>query len=393
MSETPEVPSANPTPGPQPGPETPVASEISPAPTMPATPLPPVVTEVQPAEKRDSEFLGEEGAGVEGQARLEAAYGSGDGDESYAAAVAGGQKQQQAAQLGAIFKQSYRPWRGELNPRWARNWSILRHHLYGIVSKGHKPWGWPTRLILFSTLLASMSDLGLSFLGAAIGDEGMFRFFGVSRDNLYGHVLGFFPRNAICFPLVAAILIGGMISDDRKNGTSAIYFSRPVNRIDYTAMKFISVAIVLFVIIVGTLALYYSGNILIQEEGWGYFLDTMPIFIGAAIAGTVLVFTYTSIGLCLSSVSRGRFFPAIAMLGIILGTKLLAFLIYSLFESSVLYLISPYDCIAHLGQVLVGTTTTYDHPWSWSLVSVVVMNVISIYVLSARVSSMEVTRE
>ena len=41
-----------------------------------------------------------------------------------------------------------------------------------------------------------------------------------------------------------------MISDDRRNGTSAIYFSRPVNRIDYTAMKYLSSAVVLGFVIV-----------------------------------------------------------------------------------------------------------------------------------------------
>ena len=119
----------------------------------------------------------------------------------------------------------------------------------------------------------------------------------------------------------------------------------------------------------------------------------MPIFLGAALAGTILVFTYSSIGLALSSVSRGKFFPAVALLGIFLGMKLIAFLIYALFERSVLYLLSPYDCVAHVGQALVGTTATYDHPWTWSLMSLVVINAIALYILATRVSSMEVTRE
>ena len=63
-----------------------------------------------PKEKTDSEFLGQEGARVEGKSRLEAAYGSGDGDEQQGlAAVAGGTKQHDQAQLGTIFEQKYRP--------------------------------------------------------------------------------------------------------------------------------------------------------------------------------------------------------------------------------------------------------------------------------------------
>jgi ABC-type transport system involved in multi-copper enzyme maturation permease subunit len=336
----------------------------------------------------DAEFLGQEGLAVTGKARMEAAYGSGDGDEKLTAQVA-----QTSVVGGAIFEQKYRPWRGELNPRWMRNWSILRHHLLGIVKKGHKPWGWPLRVALLSCFFVAMADLSLAFLGTVIGDSTIYRLFGVSRGNLYGHVLGFFPRNAVCFPIITALLIGGMISDDRRYGTSAVYFSRPINRRDYTAMKFISIAVILGLLIVGTLVLYYVGDILMQGEGWAWLIDTFPAFLLAALAGSILVFTYTSIGLALSSVSQGRFFPAVAFLAIILGSKLLAFLVWQLFERSVIYLISPYDVVAHIGQSLLGLSSDYSHPWTWSLVSVLLMNAAALYVLTSRISSMEVSRE
>lgn len=336
----------------------------------------------------DAEFLGQAGAQVGGYSRLEAAYGSGDGDDVATASVA-----QAQAEVGTIFDQIYRPWRGKLNTRWMRNWAILRHHIAGMFTKGHRPWGWPTRIALLTLLLGSMNDLFLSFLGNATGVEELTRIFSPSRSNLYAHVLGFFPRNVFCFPIAAALLVGGMISDDRKNGTSAIYFSRPINRTDYTVMKYLSVAILLAILVVGTLALYYVGDLVLSGEGWAYVLDTLPIFAAAVIAGLLLVCTYTSIGLALSSVSRGRFFPAVALLGIILGTKFVAFLIFSLYDDSFIYLLSPYDSVAHVGQALMGLSSMYDHPWSWSLVSVLTMNAVSLYVLSSRVSSMEVTRE
>ncbi len=337
----------------------------------------------------DVEFMGEQGLSVTGQSRMEAAYGSGDGDESLSAAVSGGN----VAKSGTIYEQIYRPWRGTINPRWSRNWAIFRHHLFGIFSKGHRAWGWPTRLALFAILLGSMSDLLMSMLGGLIGADEMSRMFGPNRANLYGHVLGFAPRNAFCFPIAAALLIGGIISEDRKYGTSAIYFSRPINRFDYTAMKYISVAIILFLIIDGTLAMYYFGNIILNNEGWNYLIDTIPLFATAAIAGMLLIFTYTSIGLCLSSVSKGKFFPAVALLGIFLGSKLIAFLVWLIFERSVVYLLSPYDCVAHVAQTMMNISSSYDHPWSWSLVSVLVMNAVSLYIIASRVSSMEVTRE
>ena len=342
---------------------------------------------IQPA---DAEFMGEKGGVVTGKGRMEAAFGTGDGDEVATAQVA---QVASEVQTGTIFHQVYRPWRGKLNSRWVRNWSILRYHIYGLFSKGHKPWPMMTKLVIFGVLIASIGDLLMLTVGAATGVEAIERLAGISRGNLYGHVLSFWFRNACTYPIVTALIIGGMISEDRRNGTSALYFSRPVNRRDYAAMKFLSVAIILSVIVLFTLSAYYLGAILVGGEGWSYVMDTGLMFLGAFIAGALLVFTYTSIGLALSSVSSGKFFPAVAFIGMILGTKMVAFLIWALFDSSAIYLISPYDNLAHVGQWMLGLNHTYEHPASWSLVMLITMNAISLYILSARVSSLEVTRE
>ena len=129
---------------------------------------------------------------------------------------------------------------------------------------------------------------------------------GVNRYNLWGQVLGYFPRNLCMWPLLTALVVGGMISDDRKNGTSAIYFSRPVTRADYTAMKYLSSAVVLGFVIVFSYMLYYTSAIVFNGEGWAYLIDTLPIFLGGLIAGILLVIAYASIGMALSSVSQSQ---------------------------------------------------------------------------------------
>jgi ABC-type transport system involved in multi-copper enzyme maturation permease subunit len=195
------------------------------------------------------------------------------------------------------------------------------------------------------------------------------------------------------WPLLTALVVGGMISDDRKNGTSAIYFSRPVTRTDYTIMKFLSAAFVLTFVIVFSYVLYYSTSIVFRGEGWAFLIDTLPMFLGGLIAGLLLVFTYTSIGMALSSISQSRFFAAVAFLAIIFGTKLTALLVELVFQTSIIYILSPYDALAHIGQWLVGIPPNYEHSLAFSIVSVLVYNAVSIAVLVNRVSSLEVTRE
>ena len=326
---------------------------------------------------------------VTGQGRMDAAWGSRDGDELATAQVATNN-----ASVGYVFEQIYRPWNGTLNPRWMRNWSILRHHVLGIFRKGHRPWGWPTKLFMVLVFIASLGDVALTLLSSLIGSPELHSMWGVNRDNLYGHVLGFFPRNVLYYPILAALLVGGMISEDRNHGTSALYFSRPISRFDYLMMKYISVALIQAFVVLFTLMIYYFVEILAMGRGWAWIIDTFPLFIAAFVGGVMLIITYTSIGLGLSSVSKGKFFPGIGLVAIVLGTKTLAILVSNLFERDIMYLLSPYDCLAHVGQALIGTQTTYDqYSWTWSFASIVLINAFFLYIMSSRVASMEVTRE
>jgi len=327
-----------------------------------------------------------------GQTRMEAAYGSDDGDEDLFAITA-----KREASIGAIFEQNYRPWDGDFGPRWVRNYAIFRHHVFGLfTSKGHRNYNPFIRLTILVIFIGAISPIAMLFFSSLFGsdpDGFIDKMWGINRSNLWGQVLGYFPRNLCYWPLLTALVVGGMISDDRRNGTSAIYFSRPVTRVDYTMMKYLSVAVVLGFVIIFSYMSYYTLAIVFKGEGWGFLIDTLPMFLAGLICSIVLVITYTSIGLALSSISQSRFFSAIAFLSIIYGTKLVALLIDLQFETSILYILSPYDCLAHFGQWMLGLELNYSHSLSLSIISIIIMNLVSIFVLISRVSSLEVTRE
>ena len=221
---------------------------------------------------------------------MEVAYGAGDGDDDAKAIVA------RASLDGCSLRANLsRPWNGELGPRWVRNYAIFRHHVYGIFrGKGHRHYNPFVRLSILVIFPTSLTPIAMIFLSVTIsggeGSDWLNRMWGVNRYNLWGQVLGYFPRNLCMWPLLTALVVGGMISDDRKNGTSAIYFSRPVTRADYTAMKYLSSAVVLGFVMYFHM-LYYTSAIVFNGEGWAYLIDTLPIFLGGLIAGILLVIT------------------------------------------------------------------------------------------------------
>ena len=330
-----------------------------------------------------------ENAPVTGQGRMDAAWGSKDGDESTTAQVTNN-----TASVGYVFEQIYKPWNGTLNPRWMRNWAILRHHVLGIFRKGHRPWSLPTKLFIVVVFIASLADVGLTLLAALIGSPELHTMWGVNRDNLYGHVLGFFPRNMLYYPILAALLVGGVISEDRYHGTSALYFSRPVSRFDYVMMKYISVAMIQAFVVLLTLMVYYFCRNYRHGSWMGLdnrYIPAVPRCICRWYSANHYLHEHW---LGFVKCIQGEIFPGIGLVAIVLGSKTLAVLVSNLFERDVMYLLSPYDCLAHVGQALVGTQTTYDqYSWTWSLASLVLINAFFLYILSSRVASMEVTRE
>ena len=199
---------------------------------------------------------------------------------------------------GKIFEQIYRPWNGPPCLRWVRNYAIYRHHVYGIISgTGHRRYHPFVRYCCSLLFWDRMTPILMLLLSTMVSDDAtgfLNRMWGVNRYNLWGNVLGYFPRNLCMWPLLTALVVGGLVSDDRRNGTSAIYFSRPVSRLDYAAMKWLSAASVLAIVILLTYMMYYSPVVVFKGEGWSFIADTIPIFMGGLLAGIFLVFTYTN---------------------------------------------------------------------------------------------------
>ena len=72
-------------------------------------------------------------------------------------------------------------------------------------------------------------------------------------------------------------------------------------------MKFLAVALIQAIVVLLTYCIYFLTEILAFGRGWAWMVDVFPMFVAGLLAGVLLIFTYTSIGLSLSSVSRSIF--------------------------------------------------------------------------------------
>jgi hypothetical protein len=100
-----------------------------------------------------------------GQTRMEAAYGSDEGDEDLFAITA-----KREASIGAIFEQNYRPWDGDFGPRWVRNYAIFGiMFLVLFTSKGHRNYNPFIRLTILVIFIGAISPIAMLFFSSLFG--------------------------------------------------------------------------------------------------------------------------------------------------------------------------------------------------------------------------------
>ena len=72
-------------------------------------------------------------------------------------------------------------------------------------------------------------------------------------------------------------------------------------------MKFLSVALIQAIVVLITHALYFLAEVVAYGRGWAWMVDVFPMFLAGMLAGILLIFTYTSIGLESLERFNGRF--------------------------------------------------------------------------------------
>ena len=121
----------------------------------------------------------------------------------------------------------------------------------------------------------------------------------------------------------------------------------------------------------------YALAIVVEGRGWGYIFDSFPLFMSGLGIALLLIITYTSIGMALSSVSR-EVLPSSRIFVNHPWNGLLAFLVDNLFDQHSV-LIGPYDNSPILA-ISMGIDLRYDHPVAFSVVSLLAINAVSLYV-------------
>ena len=204
----------------------------------------------------------------------------------------------------SVFDRSYRTYHGELRGRFARIWSIAVN-TFNVQFRRKR-----TILLMiicnFPVIAFSFMLIFLAIFAPA-GATGFFfqTFLGSLEESLFLIVMSTLNAGSIFMPIVfIGALNSGVIANDKKHNSLALYMARPIDRIDYVLGKAISVLMINSFVTYIPWLLYMAINTLLSGMTGAQFLDSIWVYFAALAAALVMMIFFGSIILLFSSISE-----------------------------------------------------------------------------------------
>ncbi|WP_369377724.1 ABC transporter permease [Streptomyces sp. cg36] len=126
-----------------------------------------------------------------------------------------------------------------------------------------------------------------------------------------------YTRNAILMQAVIGLFIAAQapqtVSRDLRFRTVPLYFSRPIERVDYVLAKFAAMASALFIITAAPLIVLYAGALLAKLD----FADQTKGFAQGLVSVALLSLLFAGIGLVVSALTPRRGFGVAAVIAVL----------------------------------------------------------------------------
>jgi ABC-2 type transport system permease protein len=211
----------------------------------------------------------------------------------------------------------------------------------------------------------------------------------------------------VFFSMVLVLLVGpNLISQDLRFNALPLYFSRPLRRRDYFLGKFGVIAVFLGgVLVVPAVLAWVLGTLF--SLNLAAVRDTFPIMLAAVGSGLVVILSAGTLMLALSSLSRNSRYVAAFWVGVWFVSASFAAILRGLARQPWCPLISYVGNLERVGEALLGyqsATQKFEtltggrgmpaerdltQPWTWSALVLIGLMGLSLWILSARVRSLD----
>ncbi|MHC4974403.1 MAG: ABC transporter permease [Planctomycetota bacterium] len=252
-----------------------------------------------------------------------------------------------------VDEASYRAWQGSAR---ATGWVVFA--IAGTMIRRLMRW----RLVRYITWIGPLGACFISAVLFGLVREGKTNLpvviamqrSGMSFDDLLPLLNLEFQRAIAFWTVLLAALVGGpLIAEDRRAHALPLYFSRPLSHLDYVLGKFLAFAFFLSLLVLAPPICMYLIDVGFSETD-GALLDRFPVLLWSLVPGLVRIAVLGSIALGISSLARKTNYAALLFLGIMMVVGIMGELLArEIFRDPSWRAVSPNACVSRIAvQVL-----------------------------------------
>jgi ABC-type transport system involved in multi-copper enzyme maturation permease subunit len=252
-----------------------------------------------------------------------------------------------------VDEASYRAWQGE-----ARATHRVVFAIAGTMIRRLMRW----RLVRYITWVGPLGACFISAVLFGLVREGKTNFpvavamqrSGMSIDDLLPMLNLQFQRSIAFWAVLLAALVGGpLIAEDRRAHALPLYFSRPISHLDYVLGKFLAFAFFLALLLLAPPVCMYLIDVGFSDAD-GALFDRFPILLRSLVPSVVRIVVLGAIALGVSSLVRRTNYAALLILGILAVVGVMGELLArELFLEPTWRAVSPGACVSRIAiQVL-----------------------------------------
>ncbi len=165
---------------------------------------------------------------------------------------------------------------------------------------------------------------------------------------------GFHYERFLWLILLTAVCGSGLIANDLKNNSIALYLSRPMTWMEYTFGKFLGLSAVLSTVTIIPAILLFFTKIAFKDESFGYILDNLWVLGGMVFAYVLTIVLFSSFALALSSLTKRGIYAGVGIFAYFIFTPPVSDLMSALFNNDHLKLININLVLKSVLQPLFG---------------------------------------
>jgi ABC-2 type transport system permease protein len=252
---------------------------------------------------------------------------------------------------GVIHDIGYRHYDGE---RRGRNY--IRRSLYVDSLKGAYGLGRSARYKVMPMILLAVMCLPAGVIVAITAVT--------NSDELVGDYTSYLLNLQLVVLIYVASQAPATVSRDLRFGVMSLYFSRPLERIDYVFSKFAAMASAVFVLTVAPLTIMFAGALVVGLS----FTEQIPDYLRAVAGAGLLSLILGGIGLVIAAITPRRGLAVAAIIAVLLVLAGVQGILQGIAEAegvdaaAYFGLLSPFTLVQGVQASLLGGSSPVQSP-------------------------------